>query len=103
MKGAKGSTDEGGVRSPLLVRWPAKVKPGTIVTPIAAAIDLYPTLIDLAGIKRAGDKPFDGISLAPVAVGGGCQDARSHPVQPLGWASQRPRPAIPPRCDGATL
>jgi arylsulfatase A-like enzyme len=65
MKGIKGSTDEGGVRSPLLIRWPGKVKGGTVVTAIAGAVDLYPTLIDLAGIKRVGDKPFDGISLAP--------------------------------------
>ena len=69
MKGHKGSTDEGGVRSPLLVRWPAKIRPGTVVTPVAAAIDLYPTLIDLAGVKRVGDKPFDGISLAPWLLG----------------------------------
>lgn len=69
MKGRKGSTDEGGVRSPLHVRWPAKVKPGTVVSPVAAAIDLYPTLIELAGVKRAGDKPFDGISLAPWLLG----------------------------------
>jgi arylsulfatase A-like enzyme len=70
MKGIKGSTDEGGVRSPLLIRWPAKIKPGTVVLPIAGAIDLYPTLIDLAGIHRAGDKPFDGISLSPQLLGG---------------------------------
>src|SRR5262245_175743 len=69
MKGRKGSSDEGGVRSPLLVRWPAKVKPGTVVTPIAAAVDLYPTLIDLAGVGRVGDKPFDGTSLAPWLLG----------------------------------
>jgi hypothetical protein len=69
MKGRKGSTDEGGVRLPLLVRWPAKVRPGTVVTPIAAAVDLYPTLIDLAGVARVGDKPFDGISLAPWLLG----------------------------------
>ncbi|MBA4067369.1 MAG: N-acetylgalactosamine 6-sulfate sulfatase [Isosphaera sp.] len=69
MKGRKGSTDEGGVRSPLLVRWPAGVKPGTVVTPVAAAIDLYPTLIDLAGVKRVGDKPFDGVSVAPWLLG----------------------------------
>lgn len=73
MKGIKGSTDEGGVRSPLFVRWPGKVKPGTVVTPVASAVDLYPTLIDLAGVKRAGDKPFDGISLAPWLLG---QDAK---------------------------
>ena len=65
MKGHKGSTDEGGVRSPLHIRWPAGIGPGTVVRPIAAAIDLYPTLIDLAGIKRSGELPFDGISLAP--------------------------------------
>jgi hypothetical protein len=70
MKGRKGSTDEGGVRSPLVVRWPAKVKPSTVVTPVAAAVDLYPTLTDLAGVKRVGDKPFDGITLAPWLLGG---------------------------------
>ena len=52
MKGRKGSTDEGGVRSPLLVRWPGHVKPGTKVTQIAGAIDLLPTLAELAGVKR---------------------------------------------------
>jgi arylsulfatase A-like enzyme len=71
MKGRKGSTDEGGVRSPLLVRWPAAIEPGTVVTPVAAAIDLYPTLTDLAGVKRAGDKPFDGVSVAPWLLGKG--------------------------------
>ncbi|MBN9121106.1 MAG: arylsulfatase [Planctomycetes bacterium] len=69
MKGIKGSTDEGGVRSPFLVRWPAKIRPGTVVAPIAGAVDLYPTLIDLCGIKRVGDKPFDGMSVAPWLLG----------------------------------
>ena len=65
MKGIKGTSDEGGVRSPLLVRWPGRIAPGTIVKPIAGAVDLYPTLIDMAGIAKAGDKPFDGVSLVP--------------------------------------
>ncbi len=69
MKGIKGSTDEGGVRSPLFIRWPVKIRPGIVITPIAAAIDLYPTLLDLAGIARIGNKPFDGISLAPWLLG----------------------------------
>jgi arylsulfatase A-like enzyme len=69
MKGIKGSTDEGGVRSPLLIRWPGKVRPGSVITLIAAAVDLYPTLLDLAGVARVGDKPFDGISLAPWLLG----------------------------------
>ncbi len=69
MKGRKGSTDEGGVRSPLHIRWPAGIKPGTLVPHIAGAIDLYPTLCALAGVKRVGEKPFDGISLAPWLLG----------------------------------
>jgi len=69
MRGRKGSTDEGGVRSPLLIRWPAGIKPGTEVKPIAGAIDLLPTLSELAGVKRIGDKPLDGISFAPLLLG----------------------------------
>jgi arylsulfatase A-like enzyme len=69
MKGRKGSTDEGGVRSPLLVRWPDHIKPGTKVTPIGGAIDLLPTLAELCGIPRVGDKPLDGVSLAPLLLG----------------------------------
>jgi arylsulfatase A-like enzyme len=69
MKGRKGSTDEGGVRSPLFVRWPGHVPAGSTVKPIAGAIDLFPTLADLAGVTPAGGKPFDGTSLAPVLLG----------------------------------
>ena len=69
MKGRKGSTDEGGVRSPLLVRYPARVKPGTVVRPIAGAVDLLPTLCGLAGVSPAGDKPLDGKSLVPLLTG----------------------------------
>jgi hypothetical protein len=57
------------VRSPLLVRWPAKIRPGTRVTQIAAAIDLLPTLADLAGVKVASGKPLDGRSVAPLLTG----------------------------------
>lgn len=69
MKGRKASTDEGGVRSPLLMRWPGHIKPGTKITPIAAAIDLLPTLADLAGVKVVSDKPLDGVSVAPLLRG----------------------------------
>lgn len=69
MKGRKGSTDEGGVRVPLLVRWPAKIKPGSRVRPIAGAIDLLPTLAAMAGIPRVGDQPLDGQDLSPLLLG----------------------------------
>ena len=70
MKGIKGSTDEGGVRSPLFIRWPGKIAAGSPVKPIAGAIDLSPTLHALAGVKRIGDRPLDGRDLSPLLLKG---------------------------------
>lgn len=69
MKGRKGSTDEGGVRSPLFIRWPGMVESGSKVSEIAAAIDLMPTLADLAGINFETNNPLDGVSLEPLLLG----------------------------------
>src|SRR5687768_12156588 len=69
MKGRKGSTDEGGVRSPFLIRWPLKLPAGKTVKEIAGAIDLLPTLTAVAGIERVGDKPLDGRDLSPLLKG----------------------------------
>lgn len=69
MKGVKGQLDEGGMRSPLVIRWPGRIRPGTRVSRVAGAVDLYPTLLDLAGVKRVGAKPLDGRSLKPLLLG----------------------------------
>lgn len=69
MKGRKGSVDEGGVRAPFLIRWPGRIRPGTKVTEIAGAIDLLPTLADMAGVRVAGSKPLDGKSVKPLLDG----------------------------------
>ncbi len=75
MKGRKGATDEGGVRSPLLVRWPGKVPAGKSIPQIAAAIDLLPTLVEMAGIPLDSPRPLDGVSLAPLLTGPGAAAA----------------------------
>lgn len=69
MKGRKGSTDEGGVRSPLLMRWPQQIGRGVKIAPIAAAIDLLPTLAELAGVPVPTRNPLDGTSLRPLLLG----------------------------------
>ncbi|QDU50731.1 arylsulfatase [Gimesia panareensis] len=69
MKGKKGSLDEGGVRSPFVIRWPGHIPAGREVNQVAGAIDLLPTLTDLAGIKRPEPKPIDGVSLKPLIMG----------------------------------
>ncbi len=69
MKGRKGSTDEGGVRAPFLMRWPGHIRPGTRISQIAGAIDLLPTFADLAGVPLISKKPLDGKSLKPLLLG----------------------------------
>jgi len=64
MKGRKGSTDEGGVRSPGFISWLGKLPAGKTVAQICGAIDILPTLLSLSGISRVGDKPLDGKDLS---------------------------------------
>jgi arylsulfatase A-like enzyme len=68
MKGKKGSTDEGGVRSPMIMKWQGTLKVGKKIRQITSAIDLLPTLADLAGIQFETQKPIDGISIKPLLL-----------------------------------
>lgn len=68
MKGAKGSTDEGGVRSPLFMKWSGTLKAGKTIPQIASALDLLPTLTDLVGIDYVPQKTLDGKSLKPLLL-----------------------------------
>ena len=63
MRGKKGSTDDGGVRSVCCIRFSAHIDPSTRLRPISGAIDLLPTLAGLAGISFVPSKPLDGIDL----------------------------------------
>ena len=66
MKGKKGSTNEGGVRSPLIIKWEGKLRGGKEIGQITSGIDLLPTLAELAGIDLQTIKPLDGISITPL-------------------------------------
>jgi len=67
MKGRKGTLDEGGVRSPLIINWPGKIPPDRRIDQLTGAVDITPTLCELAGIPIPSDPehPLDGISIAP--------------------------------------
>ena len=67
MRGKKGYTDEGGVRSPCLIRWPGVIPVEKEVVTITGAIDLLPTLTDLAGVSF-GTENLDGRSLKPLLL-----------------------------------
>ncbi len=68
MKGRKGSTDEGGVRTPMLMKWKGTLEAGKVVNEIASGIDLLPTLAAFAGIELNLEKPLDGINIAPLLL-----------------------------------
>ncbi len=68
MKGRKAKTDEGGVRSPLLMQWKGQLPAGKTIQPIASVHDLLPTLAGLAGIPFDPPKPLDGKSLKPLLL-----------------------------------
>jgi arylsulfatase A-like enzyme len=69
MKGRKGTTDEGGVRSVCFMRWPGKIREGMTVPHVSGAIDLLPTLTELAGVSAEHVKPLDGTSFSPLLLG----------------------------------
>jgi len=69
LRGRKGSVHEGGVRVPCFIRWPGHIEPGTVIKPIAADIDLLPTLVDLAGIGERKTLPLDGLSVGRLLRG----------------------------------
>ncbi len=90
-KGGKLTTWEGGMRAPLVVRWPGHIKPGTVMNDIFASLDWLPTLVDIAGgpkgdaLKRqieAGKYPgivkttLDGVDQAAYLTGQSEKSAR---------------------------
>ncbi|MCL4127409.1 UNVERIFIED_CONTAM: hypothetical protein GTU68_037865 [Idotea baltica] len=64
LKFGKGHPHEGGIREPMVVTWPKKIKAGTESSELVASIDFFPTLAEAAGIEVKGK--VDGISLMPV-------------------------------------
>lgn len=66
LRAAKGSVYEGGVRTPLFLRYGGRYGKGRKIDAIAGAIDLLPTLLDVAGVERGDGPPLDGRSLRPL-------------------------------------
>ena len=63
LRGNKGSFYEGGIRVPLIVKWPSKVKPGTECRVPVISPDFYPTLLAVTGLKERPQQHVDGGSL----------------------------------------
>lgn len=68
-KGAKTNFYEGGIRTPMLVRWPGKIKAGSQSEYVGYFADVMPTLAELAGATQGLPKTIDGFSFAPTLLG----------------------------------
>ncbi len=66
LRAGKGHLYEGGIREPLIVRWPAVVRPGTICDVPVTSTDYFPTILEMAGIARDPSQVFDGVSIVPL-------------------------------------
>lgn len=66
LREGKGAPYEGGIRVPLIVRWPAEVKAGSECDVPVHTVDFYPTFATLAGATSPEEHPLDGESLLPL-------------------------------------
>ena len=70
LREGKGCTYEGGMREPCIMWWPGKIKPA-VVTNMGCTMDLFTTLLALAGAEVPSDRVIDGLNLSPVLFGTG--------------------------------
>ncbi len=85
LKGRKGSLWEGGIRVPAIIEWPDRIAAPRVSEVPCGTVDIYPTLLEVAGVKVAEQPPLDGTSLLPLVEG-----RMTRREQPLGfWVYER--------------
>lgn len=66
LRAGKGTTYEGGMRVPCIMRWPGRIPSGVVCSEVAATLDMLPTLAKLAGGAPPDDRIIDGKDIAPL-------------------------------------
>lgn len=69
LREGKGSTWEGGMREPGIAWWPGHIPAGRVTTALASTLDLFPTLLTLAGGMVPVDRPIDGCEMTRLLLG----------------------------------
>lgn len=69
LRGMKAHTWDGGLRVPFIAHWPGKIPSGTVHNTPAGTIDVFPTLLKLAGVDVPADREIDGVDIMPLLNG----------------------------------
>ncbi len=77
LRGEKGTLYEGGLRVPLIVRWPSTVPAASVCNQPVSSIDIFPTLAEASHVPIGRDWNVDGVSLMPVLTGKGQLDRQA--------------------------
>lgn len=76
LRGSKGTTYEGGIRVPGIVRWPAAIPGGRELADVVTTMDLFTTALLAAGAEVPRDRPVDGVDVLPLLRGEGAAPER---------------------------
>lgn len=88
-RGGKGNFYEGGLRIPFIVRWPERIKAGSVSDHLGYFPDIMPTLADLAGVEPP--ETTDGLSIAPTLLGEEQTGRKQQQHEYLYWESPKSR------------
>lgn len=69
LRAIKGDLYEGGIKVPLIIKWPGKTSKGTVNDFVVTSTDFFPTLLEIAGADLKDYPDIDGISLKPLLTG----------------------------------
>ena len=69
LRAGKGWLYEGGIREPMVIKWPGVTQPGSVCAETVISTDFYPTLLDMAGLPALPGQHVDGVSLVPLLKG----------------------------------
>jgi len=69
LRGMKASTWDGGLRVPFIAHWPGSIPAGTVHDTPVGTIDIFPTLLKLAGVECPSDRVIDGVDIMPLLSG----------------------------------
>jgi len=71
LRSGKANLYEGGIRVPLIIRWPGVTRPSSICSEPVISVDFFPTILESVGLENKARKPIDGVSMVPLLTQSG--------------------------------